>query len=209
MGLDARRKQKSLQKKRMKDKGRQKKKGFFSAISDYGAKAYLIRNAKGLPVNECLINPNWKESGLARILLSRKLPSDNFVLGVYLVDILCLGVKNTFCNADVSQADYDRLKAGAYQDDLPVFCHPQLANRIIDGSIEFAKKLGFEPQKDFALSRFVLSEPTEAMTGFDVEFGKDGKPLYIVGPDDDVEMIIRKLAKKVGEGNFRYIDRMS
>ena len=40
----------------------------------------------------------------------------------------------------------------------------------------------------------------------DVEFGKDGKPVYAAGPNDNVAKIIKTLEKNVGDGNFEYID---
>lgn len=46
------------------------------------------------------------------------------------------------------------------------------------------------------------------MAGFDVEFGKDGKPLYIAGPDDDAQKIIGKLTKKLGKENFGFISQL-
>ncbi len=73
------------------------------------------------------------------------------------------------------------------------------------GAIDYAKKIGFEPQKDFKLSRFVLDEPSEGDLTVSVEFGKDGKPFYIAGPDDNIDYIMKKLIKNVGEGNFKYI----
>jgi hypothetical protein len=63
----------------------------------------------------------------------------------------------------------------------------------------------FEPQKDFSLSQFVLDETSDMDLSFDIEFGKDGKPLYISGPDDNTDYIIKKLIKNVGEGNFDYL----
>ena len=38
-----------------------------------------------------------------------------------------------------------------------------------------------------------------------VKFGKDGKPLFISGPYDNAEAIVRQLARTAGEGNFDYV----
>jgi hypothetical protein len=208
MGLNEKRRQKSLMKKKQKDKQRKKtsKKGFFSGLAGDFYKTVLIKRAKEAPVFECLINPDWQESGLARILLSRRQSNGNLIIGTYLVDVLCLGLKNTFCNADISQDEYEyKLKAGMYRDKLPINCHPRLAHRIIYGGIEYAKALGFSPQKDFAMSRHVLDEPSEVDLTIPVEFGRGGKPVYIAGPEDDVERIMRQLGKKAGEGSFNFV----
>jgi hypothetical protein len=84
-------------------------------------------------------------------------------------------------------------------------CPPENACRIIFGAIEYARRLGFKPQKDFALSRFVLEGLSETDYDFELEFGFEGKPFYIAGPHDDFMAIIETLKKNVGEGNFDFI----
>jgi hypothetical protein len=39
----------------------------------------------------------------------------------------------------------------------------------------------------------------------EVEFGRNGKPFFASGPDDNAEMIIKHLTAKLGEGNFDYL----
>lgn len=213
MAQDEKRRQKALMKKRKKDKHRKDKhhKTTFNPLgfTEYHYRKSLIKNARDFPIFECLINPLWQEVGLARILITRRQPNGKFIIGVFLVDIFCLGLKNTFCNADILSADYEsNFKPKMYQDTIPISCNPGLAHRIIYGAIEYAKDLGFAPQKDFALSRFVLDAPSEADHSFDVEFGKDGKPFFIAGPDDDDDYIIGKLSKRLGEGNFTFLYRL-
>jgi hypothetical protein len=36
-------------------------------------------------------------------------------------------------------------------------------------------------------------------------FGKDGKPLYVSGPEDNVDRIMAKLHRTAGEGNFDFL----
>jgi len=207
MAQDEKRKQKALLKKRRKDKERKKGANAvtISGLNSYSYKVGLIKKAKQFPINECLVNEDWQDKGLAHILLSRKQPNNELIIGVFLVDIYCLGVKNTFCNANISLEDYEKLKFRMSQESSLITCDPKLANRIIYGAVEYARKLGFEPQKDFTLSSFILDEPSDADLLFDVEFGKDGKPLYIAGPNDNVDHVMKQLSKKVGEGNFHYL----
>jgi len=207
MTQDEKRKQKALLKKRRKDKERKKGANAvtISGLNSYSYKVGLIKKAKQFPINECLVNEDWQGKGLANILLSRKQPNNELIIGVFLVDIYCLGIKNTFCNANISSEEYEKLKFRMSQESSLITCDPKLANRIIYGAIEYARKLGFEPQKDFALSRFILDEPSDTDLFFDVEFGKDGKPMYIAGPDDNVDHVMKQLSKKVGEGNFHYL----
>jgi hypothetical protein len=39
----------------------------------------------------------------------------------------------------------------------------------------------------------------------DLAFGRDGKPMYISGPHDDGEKIIRKLRRRLGDGNDDFV----
>ena len=207
MAQDEKRKQKALLKKRRKDNERKKKSNALTifGLDSYSYKRGLIKRAEQFPIYECLLNQDWQDKGLAHILLSRKQPNNEFIIGVFLVDIYCLGLKNTFCNANIPLEKYEKLKLRMAVESFLITCDPVLANRIVYGAIDYARKLGFEPQKDFRLSRFTLGEPSDANVPYNIEFGKDGKPLYIAGPNDDADRVVERLSKTVGDGNFHYL----
>ncbi|GAF97840.1 unnamed protein product, partial [marine sediment metagenome] len=140
--------------------------------------------------------------GLATILLSRLQPDGMITFGVYLVDIFCLGLKNTYCNADFTTLRYDsdvRPKVFEVQD--VVECPVELAHHIIYGAIDYAAQFGFRPNRDFKLSQNVL-EGRDNIGPFpeQIEFGKDGKPRYVSGPDDNVDYVMRQLEQTAGPG---------
>jgi hypothetical protein len=196
--------QKKLLKKKRKDKDRKNKQS--EMLSGVKSSKSIIKNARELPVHECLINPQWKEEGMAPILISRKQTDGKLAFGTFMVDIFCLGLKNTFCNANISLNEYENtLKEKIYRLTSYIECDFNLAHQIIYGAIDFARKLGFEPQKDFKLSRYILEEPSEKYYSSDLKFGMDGKPYYIAGPDDNVDYILRKLSMRVGDGNFDFM----
>lgn len=202
-----------MKEKTFKDKLRKERRHNtkFSPINcaEYYYKKIIIEKARDFPIYECVINPQWEEEGFAQILLSRRQPNGKLVFGAFLVDIYCLGLKNTFCNAEFPLEDYETFKARMYQENSCIYCDPGQAVKIIYGAIRYSKNLGFEPQRDFALSRFILDEPSEEDFSIDIKFGKEGKPFYIAGPDDNVDYIVRRLSKTVGEGNFSFIVPMN
>lgn len=168
-----------------------------------------IRNARKYPVHECLINPSWKEGGLATILLSRKQRDGRIIFGVYLVDIFCLGLKNTYCNADFSLFEYEQdVRDHISQNEPLIDCPVPLVHHLIYGALDYASKLGFKPQKDFKMSRYILERKDKVEESIAIEFGKEGKPFYVAGPDDNVRLILRKLERSVGEGNFDFMHPM-
>ena len=201
------RRQKALMKKRQK-KVAQKRKPHRSLIER--SPTQRIRMARMLPVEECLINRGWKESGMAHILLSRKQPDGDLTFASYLVDVFCLGLKDTMCNVDMSSSRLNReLKAMLYGDDPPISCSPHFVNQIIYGAIEYAAELGFRPNKDFRHSQYVLEERDSSQEVYDVSFGKDGKPFFVAGPHDDARRIMAMLERKLGQDGFHYLADVS
>ncbi|MFA7493263.1 MAG: hypothetical protein WCZ43_07100 [Proteiniphilum sp.] len=75
---------------------------------------------------------------------------------------------------------------------------------------EFGEEIGFEPHKDFlSITRYMLEEDNDDIPLIEVACGDEGgKPIYIQGPFEDdamAKMIINRLEKNVGEGNFHYV----
>jgi len=159
-------------------------------------KISLIKRSQDYPVERCLLNQDWKETGLARITVLRRQANSSFIIGLYLVDIFCLGVKDTFCNVEITDEQINgQILPKQYFEDVPLDISLDFAKAIIWGGVKYAKVFGFEPNADFELSRCVLgAEGPE--DSYDIHFGgPDGKPLYIPGPYDDQNAIMRKLSK--------------
>lgn len=174
-------------------------------------KRYVKEKARSLPFGPCYASQDLSgtegEKGLFQIILTRAKPSGKFVIGFYLVDAWCLGLKNTFLqpNADEEKLAEIVDTVSAAEDQPLVQVEYPWAHHLIYGAIAYAKPLGFEPHKDFALTRYVLAPEDAIEEPFDFEFGKDGKPLLMVGPHDNGPKLIATLRQTVGEGNFEYI----
>jgi len=197
MAKDEKKRQARLAKKRRKEKARRQARVRTGGPPDALQRARkAVREAQGYPVHECMINRSWREKGLATILIARRQANGRIAFGVFLVDVYCLGLKNTFCNGDFTVSEYDRdVRGRTVSENDMVACPLDLAQVIIYGGIEYAEQFGFKPNKDFNMSQYLL----------DVEFGRDGKPFYVSGPDDNVEQILRQLEGTAGEGNFHYM----
>ncbi|OIN96186.1 hypothetical protein AUJ66_07050 [Candidatus Desantisbacteria bacterium CG1_02_38_46] len=177
-----------------------------TAAWDYARKKNLIKHSDDFPVEQCLINSNWQKTGLASMVITRSQKDGKLIVGVFLVDIFCLGLKDTFFNANIPADQFeDIFLRKYYQNTEPVTIGINYAKEIIFGAIDYARKLGFEPQKNFKLSKYVLG--TEKLTyQHNIKFGgPEGKPLYIAGPYDDYKKIVRQLTELLGEGGFHFI----
>lgn len=165
----------------------------------------VVWQARNYPIESCWVQKDWKENGLAIVMVARRQPDGNLVFGNYLVDYYCLGLKNTMYTANASPAELRQIMATAYSQTLPpIKIQPELAHEIIYGGIEYAARLGFKPQRDFRDSQYILEPANKYPRSGSVEFGKDGKPFFINGPYDNVDKILEQLARAVGAGNFEY-----
>lgn len=151
-------------------------------ISQQTARA-LVHQSADFPVAHCWVDPSWKTHGLASVFVSRQLPNGKLVIGVYLVDTLCMGVKSTFCNANLSVVEVQKMLSAN-----PVPVEPieyEDARSLVLGGLEYARSVGFEPDPSWKDSRYVIEADKPFAAKY--EFGQDGRPVYISGPFDDPE----------------------
>jgi len=161
-----------------------------------------------LPIHECLIRDDWEETKFSPIIISRKKANGNIIFATYIVDMKCLGVKNTFFGYDLSPLNYqetvEEMSNSMEVNFVPI--ESTLFHNIIYGAVEFAEDCGFEPHKHFTSTTEYLLDNVENIDYIEVAFGDDeGKPFYIEGPHDDTTKIMATLKKHVGEGNFHYL----
>jgi SEC-C motif len=171
----------------------------------HAGKIHRIQNADDYPVEACYLNADWKEQGLARIVVTRSQENGKIMVGAFLVDTFCVGVKNAFCNEGLGRRQIEaQLLPGYYQNE-PTRVGINYVKEIIYGAVEYAKGLGFDPHPDFELSRHVLGSEAISRTR-NLKFGgPEGKPLYVAGPDDDAATILQKLRKRLGKDGFHFI----
>jgi len=167
---------------------------------------HRIQHADDYPVEACYLNADWKEQGLARIVVTRSQENGKIMVGAFLVDTFCLGVKNAFCNEGLGRRQIEnQLLRGYYQNEEPTRVGINYVKEIIYGAVDYARGLGFDPHPDFELSRHVLGSEEIDRTR-NLKFGgPEGKPLYVAGPDDDAATILQKLRKRLGKDGFHFI----
>lgn len=170
---------------------------------------YIRQKARTLPIYECWVNTNWKEGGLSNITVARKHSNGNITMGLYLVDLQCLGVKDATYKFNITELEYrnylEQTEEGMELDKIPY----TLAHNIVFAGLEFAEEYNFKPHKDFGIAKYILDEDTDDIELIEIECGGDnGKPLYIQGSLDNnvrANQIIAHLEKYAGQGNYDYI----
>jgi transcriptional regulator with XRE-family HTH domain len=142
--------------------------------------------------------------GLLTVLVARRRRHRRKITTcTYLVDAYCLGVKNAMGPDEMDDRGLRALSGfvfGAYSAP-PVSAPIDLVRDLVLGAAEYARGLGFEPHPDFERARLHLG-PWEGQSAID--FGCNGKPYYINGPDDDPDLVLRTLRRTAGDGGFRH-----
>ena len=168
----------------------------------------LLRMARQMPIEGAWAQQGWQEQGVARVLLARSQPNDNILFGEYIVDYLCTGIKDSSYASNVNRETFfNEVIPRLYSGTPPLDIEEGLAHETIWGAVEYARELGFEPPRSFGESSRIL-EPfdTHSYSGA-IEFGYQGRPLYIPASEDSQVGIIRRLIETVGIGNFYYLPR--
>ena len=138
--------------------------------------------------------------------MARSQPNDDIIFGQYIVDHFCVGVRDASYTSNMSrQAFFDEYIPFVYPDEKPLDIEANLAHEIVWGSVEYAKRLGFDPPRRFQDASRILETADALPRDNAIEFGYKGEPLYFPFPDDDQAAVIRKLIDSVGLGNFYYM----
>ncbi|MDO8899371.1 MAG: hypothetical protein Q7V19_17090 [Bacteroidales bacterium] len=167
---------------------------------------YIKTKARSLSVFECIIDNNWNEAGIAQVVVARKHSNGNITAGFYLVDLYCLGVKDSTFIFNNTEVEYNAMLNEYFPRKTRSSISYALAHNIIYAAIEFADSFGFKPEKTFTeVTQYILEEDTDEVELIDVECGYNGKPLFIKGPFDDkikTNRIINQLEQTAGPNNY-------
>jgi len=81
-----------------------------------------------------------------------------------------------------------------------------LAAKVVQEAIIYARSLGFEPNKDTGSALRILGETHPENCHEEIPLGgPHGRPFYMAGPDDNVKRIMMTLDRTVGPGNYHSV----
>ncbi|RNC63930.1 hypothetical protein [Proteiniphilum sp. X52] len=171
---------------------------------------YIRQRARNLPIFKCFVNDGWDEEGLAHVTIARKHVNGNVTYCAYLVDLKCLGIKDTLYQFNLPEYEFDEYKNKLATHLGLIECEYNLAHNIVHAGWEYAGDIGFEPHKDFlSITQYMLEEDSDEIPLIDIRCGdENGKPLFVQGPLEDdtmAAMIINRLEKRLGTGNYDYV----
>ncbi len=152
---------------------------------------------------ERLLRP--ENQNIGSVFVSRFIPNGKIVVASFLIDPICLGVKDTFARL-ITPHQYSQFFDDLRERYSIVSCTPAMAKKFVNDSIDWAGQFGFSPHRDFAQVSGIWPDvdPSECKQEF--EFGVDGKPSYVQGPYDSTEFVARvieKLETHVSSGDYQ------
>src|SRR5438067_1724693 len=104
---------------------------------------YIQTRARSLPIYKCLVNSEWVDSKMASVIVMRKHTNGNVTVGFYLVDLYCLGIKDTFYFFNEPE-EYVTERLNAMPDFFEEIDY-NLAHNIIYAGHDFAAEFDIEP----------------------------------------------------------------
>jgi hypothetical protein len=169
-----------------------------------------LRSTAAAPILDSLITDGFWEEGLGQAILSRQLPTGEVAVAVFLIDRYCLGAKDAF--GDIrTRGEYRELVEHVEKNCNLVKISPADLRCLVEEAVEYARDLGFEPHSDYRRVQPIFGEIDVQEATEHFEFGHQGKPLFIAGPDDmqRCQRILSILENRCGTGGYHYIMPMS
>ena len=125
---------------------------------------------------ECYVNANWREMGMANIQVLGRAPDGRLAYAAFLVDIWCVGLKDTFGKREFARPDFDDI-LDRMEEELEVAkLSPAEAKRLVAGGMRFARQNGFKLPPHFerwvAIFGGLGDVATADLRGFGVEGGR-------------------------------------
>ncbi|HUY32951.1 MAG TPA: hypothetical protein VMV69_09230 [Pirellulales bacterium] len=145
-----------------------------------------LRGADGWPITATLVPDGLWDVGLGQLVIARRTPAGQIACGVFLVDVFCLGVKNAFWKV-MGNAEYDTMIDKIETHGRLLEVAPEYFSKLVHCAADYAQSLGFAPHRDFRAARLLLEGIDPSLCLDEFEFGKDGKPFYIRGPNESFD----------------------
>lgn len=203
MVLDPRRRQKKLERKAAKRRA-QSRAPASRVSTDLQARFF---NANAAPVLHSLASDSLWKQGIGPVMLSREVNDRQVAYSVFLVDMYCLGVKNALWNVR-ARGDVESLVGSLAPGYKIVKLKPECTRNLVQGAVDYARNLGFEPHPDYQLAKLIFGDIDASACTETFVYGHEGKPLFIAGPNDSSQrcrQIVNRLNSQLGPQGHHFI----
>ena len=164
---------------------------------------YLRQKARTLEIGTCYVTNDIDEVKMGHVIVSRRHTGGRISMACYLVDMACLGVKDSFYK--LRMEDYEFEDFLGERRDMFRECSYEEAHNRVWGSLAYAEEAGIAPDKSFQLTKYMLEEDTDDVPLIDYEYGRDGQHFLTCRTELEASRYLPLMRKNLGEGNFKYI----
>ncbi len=206
MAINQRKRQKQLARKAAQASA-QRKALRTSSTRGSAANSGFPLAAPAWPVYEALVSESIRNLQQGSVILARR-SGDSIAVAVLLVDVGCMGVKSAF-GRTMHVTAYAGFVARFREREDFVQTRAECLRKLVEGAVAYAANLGFSPDLDYHTARALFGEIDSGGCDQEFEYGRDGKPFYVAGPDDSsayIQSVMEKLSRKCGgPAGFHYV----
>ena len=156
-------------------------------------------SARTWPIHEALISEAVQNIRQGTVILSRK-SGGSIAVAVFLVDTGCMGIKSAFGRLMRAKTYGDFLKKFRTSENF-VQARPECLRKLVEGALAYAADLGFSPDPDYHWVKALFGNIDSNICTQEFEFGEDGKPFYVSGPNDTparIRAVMEQLTHRCG-----------
>ena len=164
---------------------------------------YVKQRVRSLQIGKCYVSEVIDKASMGHVVVTRQHTGGRLSVAFFLVDMACLGVKDSFYILRMEDFEFDeRLKDSnnTYRE-----CSYEEAHNRIYGAIAYAEEAGIKPDKSFLLTQYFLEEDTDDIPLQEFEYGLNGKHHLVCHSNLEASRYLPLLRKNLGEGNFSYL----
>lgn len=164
---------------------------------------FVKQKARSLEIGTCYVSKDIEAMGEGYVIVTRKHIGGKISMAFYLVDIWCVGMKDSFYRLRMEDYEFEDIMDN-YIIEMRE-CSYDEAHNWIYGAVDFAEEAGIKPDKSFNITQYMLEEDDDNIPLIEYEFGKNGKHTLVTHTRLEASRYLPLLEKNLGKGNFDYI----
>jgi hypothetical protein len=165
-----------------------------------------VLRASHAPIQHCFLTESVFEGGIGTLVLARGVTHHHIALSSFLVDVFCLGIKDVMFES-VEGEGFEMYMEATDAASPMVSVDPSYARKLLRDLAAWSQSIGFAPHRDFAAVERIFGDVSADASDAVFRFGRDGRPVYIPGPNDTAPVIQRRIAqlrKYLGDDGFGF-----
>lgn len=159
------------------------------------------------PVVQARVSATLWTQGIGYAVLVRRGPGGLTAMGLFLLDVYCLGVKDVVARVAPDYAISASLARMSDNGCRWIDVSPEHVRKLVEGTMGYALSLGLAPHRDCAAALSIFGDLESSKCATEFTFGFEGQPHFIAGPYDRqarIVEVINTLRRTCGPDGFHY-----